>query len=319
MKRPLTALLLALCLGAQAQPMPTDTLMTHDPVMARENATYHLFATGRGIQHAVSADRKTWTLLREGAMKHIPAWTHDSVPGFRDHVWAPDIIRYKGKWWMAYSCSTFGKNTSAIGLLSADSLGVGMEWADEGPLVCSRQGRDRWNAIDPNFVIGEDGQPWLAWGSFWDGIQLARLDGTMHLAQPSNQRTIARRYTDGRGNNPVEAPFIFRHGDYFYLFVSWDLCCKGMDSSYKVVVGRSKTVAGPYLDRDGRDMAEGGGTLVIEGDKRTYEAAGHSSAYRFDGKDIFVCHGYYIPRGGASILIQREMAWDADGWPSLVE
>lgn len=317
MKKLLTFLLCAFSLYAQAQPMPTDTLMTHDPVMAYENGTYHLFATGRGIQHAVSSDRKTWTLLRDGAMGQIPQWTRDSVPGFRDHVWAPDIIRYDGKWWLAYSCSTFGKNTSAIGLLSADSLGLRTSWKDEGALVCSRERRDRWNAIDPNFVIGEDGKPWLTWGSFWDGIQLARLDSTMHIAQPSSQRTIARRYLDGRGNNPVEAPFIFRHGDYFYLFVSWDLCCKGMDSSYKVVVGRSKTVAGPYLDRDGKDMAQGGGTLVIEGDKRTYEAAGHSAAYHFDGKDIFICHGYYIPRGGASILIQKEMKWDGDGWPSL--
>lgn len=317
MKKLLTAILCALSLYAQAQPMPTDTLMTHDPVMAYENGIYHLFATGRGIQHATSPDRKTWTLLRNGAMGKIPQWTHDSVPGFRDHVWAPDIIRYNGKWWLAYSCSTFGKNTSAIGLLSADSLGGRIDWKDEGSLVCSRQHRDRWNAIDPNFVVGEDGQPWLTWGSFWDGIQLARLDSTMHIAQPSNQRTIARRYLDGRGNNPVEAPFIFRHGDYYYLFVSWDLCCKGMDSSYKVVVGRSKTVAGPYLDRDGKDMAEGGGTLVIEGDKLTYEAAGHSSAYHFDGKDIFVCHGYYIARGGASILIQKEMKWDDEGWPKL--
>ena len=135
----------------------TDTLMVHDPVMAFENGTYHIFSTGTGLQHATSNDLKTWTVKATPAMSVIPKWTHDSVPGFRNHVWAPDIIRYRNKWWMAYSCSSFGKNTSAIGLLSARSLDAGETWKDEGVLVASREGRDNWNAIDPNFVIDDNG------------------------------------------------------------------------------------------------------------------------------------------------------------------
>lgn len=302
----------------------TDTPMVHDPVMAEEGGKYYMMSTGRGLQMAESDDRKTWRVWRHvPLLTEIPAWTHDSVSGFRDHVWAPDIIRWRDRWWMAYSCSTFGKNTSAIGLVSADSLhplsaeGKNMiRWRDEGPLVCSKGKRDNWNAIDPNFVIGEDGMPWLAFGSFWDGIQLVRLDSTMHIARPSNQRTVARRVTGGR-ENPVEAPFIFRHDGWFYLFVSWDYCCRGMESTYKVVVGRSRSVAGPYLDRNGRDMAEGGGTPVIEGDKRQYEAAGHSAAYRFGDEDIFICHGYSIAHNGASVLVQRKIRWTEDGWPEV--
>lgn len=294
----------------------TDTLMVHDPVMAVEDGVYHVFSTGNGLQHATSADRRTWTVHAESVLDSIPQWTHDSVPGFRRHVWAPDVIRYRGRWWMAYSCSTFGKRTSAIGLASSPTLAVGARWRDEGPLVCSREGRDNWNAIDPNFVIDENGRPWLAYGSFWGGIQLVGLDSTMHVAAGARPQTIARRTTTGRAN-PIEAPFIFRHGDYFYLFVSWDYCCRGMESTYRVAVGRSKTVAGPYLDKDGRDMRDGGGTLVFEGDKREFEAAGHSAAYRFGDSDIFICHGYSIPRGGASILVQRPMAWTEDGWPKI--
>lgn len=304
----------------------TDKPMVHDPVVALQDGKYYMMSTGHGLQLATSDDMKTWTVWRHTpVIAHIPAWTHDSVPGFRSHVWAPDIIRYKGRWWLSYSCSTFGKNTSAIGLLSADSLmipagsgGAVADWRDEGPLVCSRGGRDNWNAIDPNFVIGEDGRPWLTFGSFWDGIQLVPLDSTMHIAGRDSIRTIARRRVEGR-ENPVEAPFIFRHGEYFYLFVSWDYCCRGMESTYKVAVGRSRTVAGPYLDRDGRDMAEGGGTVVIEGDKRVFEAAGHSAAYRFGGRDIFICHGYSIADGGASVLVQRDIEWSEDGWPQLAE
>ena len=66
-------------------------------------------------------------------------------------------------------------------------------------------------------------------------------------------------------------------------------------------------------------MLDGGGTLVIEGDKKEFEAAGHSAAYRFDGEDLFICHGYSIPMKGASILVQRQMEWTPDGWPVLRE
>ena len=294
----------------------SDTLMVHDPVMAYCHDTYHVFSTGRGIQHATSKDMKTWTLHVEPTLSLIPKWAHDSVPGFRDHVWAPDIIKYRDRWWIAYSCSTFGKNTSAIGLMSTRDLTPGAIWNDEGPLVCSRERRDNWNAIDANFVIDDNDRPWLVFGSFWDGIQIVPLDSTMHISNPKEQKTIARRYP-GKKENPVEAPFIFKHGGYYYLFVSWDYCCRGAQSNYRVAVGRSRSVEGPYLDREGKDMAQGGGTLFLEGDKKEWEAAGHCAAYTFDGQDVFVCHGYSAKQNGAALLIQRPISWTADGWPEL--
>ena len=307
----------------------TDTPMVHDPVMAYEDSTYHIFATGIGIQHLTSKDRKTWTVKPEPVMTVMPGWTCDSVPGFSVHVWAPDIIRWHDRWWMAYSCSTFGKNGSAIGLLSTRSLSFPV-WNDEGCIVTSREQRDDWNAIDPNFVIDDNDTPWMVWGSFWDGIQMARLDTTMHIAQGEKPRTIARRYdpkdtkrmpnptSKYAGTNAIEAPFILKHGGYYYLFVSWDYCCQGSKSTYRVAVGRSRNVAGPYLDRDGRDMRLGGGTLVLEGDKQEYEAAGHCAAYHLpDGQDLFICHGYSVARNGASLLVQRPISWTADGWPKL--
>ena len=302
--------------------------MVHDPVMAYEDGTYYLFATGHGIQQMTSRDCKTWTVSPQPVMTVIPQWTRDSVPGFTNHVWAPDIIRWHDRWWLAYSCSTFGKNGSAIGLLSSSSLKSPI-WNDEGCIVTSREQRDNWNAIDPNFIIDEDDQPWLVWGSFWDGIQIARLDTTMHLANGEIPRTIARRYSPKdlnrmpnptsqyAGTNAIEAPFIMKHGGYYYLFVSWDYCCMGSKSTYRVVVGRSKTVDGPYVDRDGEDMREGGGTPVIAGDKKEFEALGHCAAYHYDDKDIFICHGYSIAHNGASILVQRLIRWTADGWPEI--
>ena len=320
-----------------------DTPMVHDPVMAWENGTFYLYSTG--LQLATSTDRKTWTVHPEVRIMDIPSWTRDSVPGFRGHVWAPDLIQYNGRWWMAYSCSTFGRNNSAIGLVSSPPLDftdtLSYRWQDEGCLVCSREHRDNWNAIDPAFILDEQGNPWLAWGSFWDGIQLARLDAeTMHLAQGEKPVTIARRTalrdtlnaepnptSRHAGRNAIEAPFIIRYGDYFYLFASHDYCCRGMQSNYKVVVGRSHSVQGPYLDREGRDMAEGGGTLVIEGDKKEFEAAGHCAFYSIHDssgseaasrqQDIFICHGYSTRHHGQAILIQRNVSWTDDGWPQL--
>ena len=320
--------------GPRREAFLTDTPMVHDPVMAKEDDTYYIYSTGRGIQQMTSKDRKTWTVLPQPVMTVIPGWTTDSVPGFSSHVWAPDVIQWHGRWWMAYSCSTFGKNGSAIGLLSSRSLADNL-WKDEGCIVASHDWKvnadgttsgNNWNAIDPNFVIDDNDQPWLVWGSFWDGIQLARLDSTMHASWP---RTIARRYDPNykpteenptskyAGTNAIEAPFIFKHGGYYYLFVSWDYCCRGAKSNYRVAVGRSKTVEGPYLDRNGKDMAMGGGTLFLEGDKKEWEAAGHCAAYTFDGEDVFICHGYSTTRNGAALLIQRPISWTADGWPEL--
>ena len=330
----LTLVSLCVVLTAQRQRRPfaafkTQTPMVHDPVMAWEDSTYYIYSTGMGIQQMTSKDLKTWTVKPEPLMTVIPQWTRDSVPGFRQHVWAPDILRWHGRWWLAYSCSTFGKNGSAIGLLSTRSLAHPI-WNDEGCIVASREGRDQWNAIDPNFVIDEKDQPWMTWGSFWDGIQLVRLDTTMHMAKGARPRTIARRYHPANkhqasnptskfaGKNAIEAPFIMKHDGWYYLFVSWDYCCMGSKSTYRVVVGRSKTVDGPYVDRDGNDMREGGGTPFFEGDKKQYEAAGHCAVYHINGEDIFICHGYSIAHKGTSILVRKSIRWSADGWPYLI-
>ena len=316
---------------APQEPIVVDTPFVHDPVMAYEDGVYYLYCTGHGITQMTSTDRQHWTLSREGVLPKgkIPAWTHDSVSGFETHIWAPDVVKFRGKWYMGYSCSTFGKNTSAIGLLSNKRLSDKDGWKDEGCIVASRGNRDNWNAIDPNFIIDEKGKPWMTWGSFWDGIQLIPLDKTMHPKKGAKPQTIARRHAVGdasaesnptskfAGTNAIEAPFIMKHGDYYYLFVSWDYCCRGIKSNYRVAVGRSKKVAGPYLDKGGKSMLEGGGTLLLEGDKKEYEAMGHCSAYSFPDGDYFFCHGYSVAKMGASILVQKRIRWTADGWLTL--
>lgn len=197
--------------------------------------------------------------------------------------------------------------------------------------MSSKENRDNWNAIDPAFIVDEKGQPWMAFGSFWDGIQLVKLDNTMHIAKGEKPFTIARRYPVGHkpaeenptskyaGPNAIEAPFILKRGDWYYLFVSQDYCCRGMESTYRVAVGRSRQVAGPYLDREGKDLAQGGGMVLLEGDKKEYEATGHSAAYDFLDGYLFICHGYSVAQKGASVLVQRGISWDEQGWPVLAD
>lgn len=328
--------MLVLSMVAEAQPnrrrqrgrqiaYSVDTVMVHDPVLAWERGTYYLLSTGYGLQWATSRDRQTWVVQSGAFIEDVPQWTRDSVPGFNAHVWAPDVIRWHDRWLLAYSCSTFGKNTSAIGLMTSDRLDG--QWRDEGCLVASREGRDQWNAIDPAFAVDDNDNLWLSWGSFWDGIQIARIENNKAAAPRTIARRVAPRDTAKAdpnptsrfaGRNAIEAPFILKHGGYYYLFVSWDYCCRGAKSNYRVAVGRSKTVDGPYLDSRGKDMAEGGGDLFLEGDKTEYEAAGHCAAYDLpSGQTIFVCHGYSTRMNGASILIQRPITWTADGWPRL--
>lgn len=308
--------------------MPRDTRtmtdpMVHDPVLAQEGNTYYLFSTGRNLTCMSSEDLKKWRFEPQ-VFTDAPRWAMDSVPGYEGHTWAPDILYYKGNYHLFYSCSTFGKNTSAIGHAFRSTLDPNdpEPWTDTGAVIVSRS-TDDYNAIDPNVVVDENGVPWMTFGSFWGGIRMVQLTEDMaSCAQPENVYTLCtRKYVPDDGvpqpdQNAVEAPFIFRHDGFYYLFVSYDFCCRGLRSNYRVVVGRSADVCGPYVDREGRSLMQGGGTPVVSSDN-DFVAIGHSAAYRLGDKDYFLAHGYSRRQNGASKLFLKEMDWDEEGWPVL--
>lgn len=299
----------------------------HDPVMAQQDDQYYLFGTGRGISVWQSYDMENWERL-DPVFAETPPWTEEIVDGGRYHLWAPDITHHNGKYYLYYSVSAFGRNTSAIGVLSNPTLhpdDPDYKWTDHGQVVRSVPGRDLWNAIDPNIAFDDEGTPWMTFGSFWKGMKLVRLaDNMIELDKtPQEWHTIAARHRywklDDRDagdemNSTIEAPFIFKKHGYYYNFVSWDVCCRGEDSTYKVVVGRSKSITGPYLDKEGENMLFGGGSLVIQGDEN-YAGIGHNSAYSFNGTDYLVVHGYDLSDEGNSKLIIKEMDWDENDWP----
>lgn len=316
-------------LAAPADAQHVD-VRVHDPAMIEADGTFYLFDTGRGVGVMASPDMESWEPLPP-VFEEPPAWAVETIPRFRGHIWAPDISYHDGTYYLYYSASSFGSNHSAIGVATNTTLDPDdpeFEWVDHGPVVRSVPGRDMYNAIDPNLAVDGNGVAWLAFGSFWNGIKLVRLseDRLSPAAPPDREwRTIASRHRywklDERDagdamNSAIEAPFIFRKNGYYYLFVSWDRCCAREESTYKVAVGRAEEITGPYLDRAGRDMRAGGGTLVVAGNP-AWPGVGHNAAYTMDGTDYLVFHGYDASDGGRSKLWIREIRWDADGWPTV--
>jgi len=329
----LSVLLFLVITGASAQETETD-ISVHDPVMAKQGDTYYLFCTGRGIAVWSSQDMKNWK-REKPVFETAPQWAVEAVPGFKNHIWAPDISYYNGKYYLYYSVSAFGKNTSCIGLATnatLDPKDENFKWVDHGKVIQSIPGKTNWNAIDPNLVTDDKGVPYLTFGSFWDGLKLVRLtaDRTAVAEDISKIPTIASRKKKPKSPNPpavggnppdaggnaIEAPFIFKKNGWYYLFASIDYCCKGAASDYKMIAGRSKKVTGPYLDKEGQPMAAGGGTLLLEGNEK-WHGVGHNAVYTFDGTDYLIFHGYDAETNGRSKLRIEKLSWDKKGWPQV--
>lgn len=301
-----------------------DLAPTHDPVIAREGDTYYVFSTGHGkrlVETRSSKDLVHWT-AGAPVFTSLPAWAPQAVPG-TGGLWAPDIQFVNGRWRLYYSVSTFGSNRSAIGLATnatLDPSSPAFHWRDEG-LVVQSMPSDDFNAIDPNLVIDTEGRHWLALGSFWTGIKLFALDPkTGKLADAkAKPYAIARRPAPAGGPAPVEAPFIVPHGGFYYLFVSYDYCCKGVNSTYYTVVGRSAKITGPYLGKDGSALMEGGGTIFLRADlqeQQRFRGPGHAGwLHDKDGRDYVVYHAYDREKNGAPTLRIAPVRWGADGWP----
>ncbi|MFG6485722.1 arabinan endo-1,5-alpha-L-arabinosidase [Roseateles sp. BYS78W] len=295
---------LALLLAARvdAVELQGDT-GAHDPTLLIQGERWFVFTTGRGLQRLESADAgKTWRRLAP-VFSEAPAWWKDAVPEHKGlDVWAPKLFEHRGRTWALYSISSFGKNRSAIGLVSSDRPDG--EWRDEGLVVQSRA-EDNFNAIDPDLFRDGDGRLWMSYGSFWGGIRLTELSADT-LRPIGETRFIARR------KSGIEAPTLVRHGEWVYLFASFDLCCRGADSSYNIRVGRARSVTGPYLDRDGKDLMDAGGTPLLSGGAR-WKGPGHQDVVG----DWIVHHAYDAEHGGRPQLRIKRLSWSDDGWPVI--
>ncbi len=301
------AALLALCLAAPVIALePQGETGAHDPTLLIQADRWFVFTTGKGLQRLESTDQgKTWRRLAP-LFTQAPAWWAEAVPEQKPlDIWAPKVFQHAGRTWVLYSISTFGKNRSAIGLASSDKPD-GSDWRDDG-LVVASTAADNFNAIDPDLFVDRDGKLWMSYGSFWGGLRLTELDAKT-LKPIGSTRFVAR-------SPAIEAPTIVRRGDWVYLFASYDLCCKGAQSTYNIRVGRARSVAGPYLDRDGKDLMDAGGTQLLAATGTRWKGPGHQDVVG----DLMVHHAYDTERGGRPHLRFARLGWSEDGWPVIQE
>ncbi|GAA3453423.1 family 43 glycosylhydrolase [Dactylosporangium matsuzakiense] len=288
-------------------PMPVagDTGV-HDPtIVKRPEGGYIIAYTGNNIALKTSTDRVTW----RNAGAAFPSGASWTLPytGNSPSLWAPDISYRNGRYVMYYAASTFGSNHSAI-FLATSPTGAAGSWTNQGLVIESRTA-DNFNAIDPNLYVDDQGRWWLSFGSFWSGIKLVQLDPATGKRSDSTIRAIA-----GRNGGAIEAPFVSKHGAYYYQYVSFDLCCKGASSTYRVMVGRSTSPTGPFLDRSGKDMNSGGGTEILAG-RGSIHGPGHEAVLADTDGDYLVYH--YYADSGASYLGINHIGYDGGGWPYL--
>jgi len=324
--------MLALSIAADAQPdgaeprpeksfpaLPLEQsasrgITTRDPssiVKCKED--YWVFYTGRGVPSYRSGDLVKWE-RGPAVFKIAPEWIAKVVPeNRRMQYWAPDVIQLGDRYLLYYAVSTFGKMTSAIGLATNPTLDPddpAYHWTDEGFVVRTQDG-DGYNAIDPSVFHDRDGSLWLAFGSYWSGIKLIQLDPQTgkRMAPDSKLFSIAH-------NESIEASYLCRHEDYYYLFVNWGSCCQGPKSTYNIRIGRGKSVSGPYLDKTGVDMLHKGGSLFLATTNGPLIGPGHAGTLNARGKDWFTSdfEGDLRMEGRATLAIMP-LRWNVDGWP----
>jgi arabinan endo-1,5-alpha-L-arabinosidase len=305
--------------AADLQPRLRGDTRIHDPSVIEVDGKYVAFGTGesgryRGaIRIKASPDGLNWT--DAGAIgKGTPKWATATLGYQPVSVWAPSISRRASTFFLYYSLSSFGSNVSAIGLMtntSFDPANPAKGWEDQGLILASSAGDD-FNAIDPFRIDTSDGRAFLSFGSFWSGIKLRELNPeTGKLKDDAQVIALA-----GRHGGAIEASSILEHERRFYLFVSFDQCCKGIASTYNIRVGRADRIEGPYLDKEGKPMLDGGGSLVL-GSTGRYIGPGGQEALRTSKGDMLAYHYYDGDRGGVAQLQLSPIVWTEDGWPEL--
>ncbi len=281
----------------------------HDPDIIKDGDTFYLFSTGQGIQIRASKDLKAW-LGAGQVFTSKPSWITTTDPSDPNNLWAPEVLLFGGTFHLYYAASKFGSNKSCIGHATKGSLSSATAWVDLGAAYCSNASgpAQDFNAIDPNPFQDEDGKLWLGFGSFWSGLKLVRLDSGGLLDGP-DLFSLATR-----SNTAVEAPHLQYHDGFYFLFESVDACCQGSASTYKIMVGRSADITGPYVDQDGTLLSDGGGTLVLQGAGR-WRGPGHNAILR-DGERYWnVYHSYDADNDGVPTLRISELTWSDDNWP----
>ncbi|MDO3385622.1 family 43 glycosylhydrolase [Gilvimarinus sp. SDUM040013] len=273
---------------------------SHDPsTLVKDGDTYFHFTTGDGVWYSRSTDMVNWgnpgTVFNSG----WPSWINNAVPGFGGHFWAPDIIQMGDYFYLYYSASSFGSSRSAIGVARTASLKK-PNWEDLGPVVQSYGGNNEINAIDAALFRDHDGRVYMSYGSWFGGLGVAEVN------QSTGKLSSSVQHIFGGGHQSIEAPYITRNGDYYYLFFTRGNCCQGVNSTYRVQVARSTSVFGPYTGE--RNLMPN-----VSGNRK---GPGHVGIIKQDGCNYTTTHYYDLNQNGTAKLDIQRMDF-VGGWPTM--
>ena len=291
---------------------PIIPVSVPDPTVIRaDDGYFYLYGTENTHNLPIyqSKDMVNWKFVGTAFTdKTRPKWDGNHS------LWAPEIRYINGKYVLYYSWAKWGVEWES-------NVGVAVSDSPKGPFV------DKGCVIDANapevnvqnsidqFFYEEKGKKYMFWGSF-RGLYVTELtDDGLSVKRNADGSLALRKQVAG---NAFEAVNIYKKGKYYYMFASVGSCCEGAKSTYKTVVGRSKDLLGPYVDKEGKPMLENGYTVVIEGNE-DWAGPGHNAIITKDDSnhEWIIYHGYKRDKAdeGRVVLMDR-LQWE-DGWPMV--
>lgn len=319
--------------GTAAYPAPLNVsgsgIYVHDPNMIQDaSGSFWLYGTHNTL--AKSTDMSTFTAVSSGDINPDFSWwatENTTGPGGRTDIWAPSVMFANGIYYQYYSIPIY-TNPALVGSNSGPEAVIGLAtstsptgpWKDAGKIIAScgttAGCTTGFNAIDPAPFIDASGKWWLSFGSWSDGIHILQLDPATGLRLASNTTlyNIAARGAGEEGS--FIYPAVVNGTQFYYYFAPINTCCNGTASTYRIIVGRSTSPTGPYLDRGGIDLANGGGTILLSSHGNIFGPGGQS-VMTVNNQPLLVYHYYDGNTNGTPTLGLNYLAFDASGWPYL--
>jgi arabinan endo-1,5-alpha-L-arabinosidase len=313
--------------GVSPYPAPLSVsgsgIFAHDPNMIKTTAgTYWLYGTHNTL--AESTNRTSWTAQSAGDINPDFSWWHTintTGTGGRTDIWAPNVMFANSKYYQYYSIP-FEPHSGAQAVIAlATSTSPNGPWTDAGQIIesCGTTSgcTNTYNAIDPASFIDSTGKWWMVFGSWNDGIHVLQLNATtgLRISSTSPLTTVAVRGTTAVSTGE-EGAFIYPHGGMYYYFASINVCCNGVSSTYRTIVGRSSSPTGPYLDKGGLALTSSGGTILISSHGNV-NGPGGESVLTDGANSILVYHYYDGNNNGTPTLGLNTITWGSDGWPTI--
>jgi len=316
-------LLLPLFVSAYSNPGAcSGACNTHDPslIQRTSDGKWFRFGTGGGIGiSSASSISGPYTYLGVA----LSGGSSISLTGNTD-LWAPDVHYVAGTYYMYYAVSTFGSQSSAIGVATSTTLEVG-SWTDHGATGVASASGKAYNAIDPTLLMVSSTSYQLSFGSFWSDIY--QVSFASPPLKVSSSATASQLSYNSTGAHAQEGSYIFWSSStsYYYLLISAGTCC-GYDTSlpaagdeYRIIMGRSTSPTGPFLDKDGKDMKVGGGSTLLKSHGTVYGPGGQGV---YTGSSLgAVLYYHYADTTIGLADSQYLFGWNvltfSDGWPAV--